>query len=192
MTLRAVVVTKIERQVGTAHLLQNGVNLLVGTLAVVGPLMGPFNNYDWPNPRGATPSTDLRTHLEVRKQYYVDKFFGLAGNPTFDWPNPRGNGPSVALRTHLNGPPQTYGILPSPFRQSDWPVPKGYHFSVLFRSQIVTPRLVNTWAVVTDGNTPGWGAVTDGNTPGWGAVTDGNTPGWTARTTGTPNAPNIT
>jgi hypothetical protein len=56
-----------------------------------------------------------------------DKFFGLAGHPTFDWPVPNGRPYPVALRSYSVGNLLETTLAPNdrPFAQSDWPVPKG-------------------------------------------------------------------
>jgi hypothetical protein len=72
-------------------------NLLTTTLG--GEVQAPFAMLDWPNPRGYTPSTELRTWLQALDLLTgQDQFFGLAGHPNFDWPNPRGPGYPISLR----------------------------------------------------------------------------------------------
>jgi hypothetical protein len=111
------------------------VNVLQSTLR---PVDAPFGQSSWPNP--LTPGRLLPTWLNAAQMQLVgkDRFFGLAGNPTYDWPVPRGYAYPADLRTWLIGIAGT--LLPVPFGQSNWPVPRGY-VAGQWMTQSVPPSL---------------------------------------------------
>jgi hypothetical protein len=67
-----------------------------------------------------------------------DKFFGLAGHPTYDWPVPKGAIPSISLKTWIDplkllaGQDKFFGLAGHP--TYDWPVPKGKPHSIDLRT----------------------------------------------------------
>lgn len=67
----------------------------------------PFNQLDWPVPKGATPSIGLRT--------WQASFLKLPPFRQNDWPVPKGATASIALRTLTSGvnPPEDVTYLPS-------------------------------------------------------------------------------
>ena len=89
----------------------------------------PTKQTDWPVPRGPIPSIALRTHVDPLKLNLrgQDKFFGVGG-PEYDYPNPKGYRRAVDLLTFAPPIPLTLAtfIQPKPFKQMDWPVPRGY------------------------------------------------------------------
>src|SRR6185369_10871099 len=93
----------------------------------------PVGAQSYDLPRVATSNVALRTWLDPTKIQLIgqDRFFGLAGNPTFDWPVPKGAVPSIALRTWLDplkleliGQDRIYGA-PGEVPAYDWPNPRG-------------------------------------------------------------------
>lgn len=73
-------------------------NTLLTTLA------RPFNQTDWPVPRGPAFPVENRTFVDSVKLNLLgkDKFFGLAGAPQFDWPVPKGAVFPTENRTFIN------------------------------------------------------------------------------------------
>lgn len=106
----------------------------------------PFNQSEWPVPRGAVPSIELRTFINPMEMQLIgqDTFYGPPGYaPDFDWPNPRGRGmPTSVQRMELsNLLLSTLAPLPPPpFYQSDWPVPPGPRASIQLRTWTDTLR----------------------------------------------------
>lgn len=99
---------------------------LIGQDAFFGLAGNP--NFDWPNPRGATPAIDLRSWLQGVN--YPLSLVVVYPTFNYDWPNPRG--PIITLKTwtdpvkiQLIGQDRIYGdpgLVPS----FDWPNPYGY------------------------------------------------------------------
>jgi len=124
--------------------------LLGSILAIPPPLLAapqPFSQIDWQNPRGTVRSIELRTHIQTRKTYYVDRFFGLGGKPNFDQPNPTGPRRGVSLIDQTSSglalltaaPP-----LPDNRPLKDWPNPRGAAFPAYLRgyTQAATVRFI--------------------------------------------------
>ncbi len=104
-------------------------------------LATPFRQEDWPNPRGPEFATALRTWTG-RTPISVSIPFSM-----LDWPNPpRGPARGITLLTWLNAAQvQLIGQDKLPFRQREWPVPKGYMQSVEYRTLAnMAPGLLQT------------------------------------------------
>jgi hypothetical protein len=86
----------------------------------------PFAELDWPNPRGAIFSRDLRGFLQaLQLQFYVTP------NALLEWPNPRGRPFAIELRTFVNalslelaGRDQFFAA-PGEAPRYDYPNPRG-------------------------------------------------------------------
>lgn len=132
--LRSPSFNKVEPRAYFGNRGQDPVNLL-GTL--LGPTtQAPFSVSDWPVPRGAQPSIDLRTWLERYKLELIGQ--DTLPFPNRDWPNPRGAVPAVDLRTwlenttYLIGKDSFFGLAGHP--TFDWPNPRGPEFPTDLRT----------------------------------------------------------
>lgn len=114
---------QVARRVDLTHV----VNLLESTLGLV--IAAPFKQGDWPNPRGYTFPSDLRTFINAAEVQLIgkDQFFGAPGERTPpDQPNPT-LGKRIDLTHVLNLLNSTLGIVfPYPFSLQDQPNPRGY------------------------------------------------------------------
>lgn len=93
-------------------------NLLPGLL---GAVAAPFNQDDWPNPRGAVSAP-----VGLTDSYKLLLFQETIPSSQRDWPVPKGQTPVITQGTWLqNHLLDTLAFAPTPFSQADWPVPKG-------------------------------------------------------------------
>ncbi len=100
-------------------------NLLLTTLAPSAPVAPPFDQTEWPNPRGAIGSVALRTWLNPLNLNLLgqDRVYGGPGQVSdYDWPNPIRAKPRVFdYQQSVN-----VGLLAAiaaPFNQDNWPNP---------------------------------------------------------------------
>ncbi len=100
----------------------------------------PFNQTDWPVPKG--PGERIHNRTWLASQNIAPSLIPFHQT---DWPNPRGYTPGIDLRTwvlqrNLIPPPQ------SPFHQTDWPNPRGYTPNIELRTWLqqrnIAPSLV--------------------------------------------------
>lgn len=99
---------------------------------------GQWRTYDWPLPRPAVYPTPLRTWTWSYNLNLIgkDTFFGGPGvGPRYDWPLPRVTRQGVSwtqnlLETTLSP------LLPFPFNQMDWPLPKTPVFPLAQRTHL--------------------------------------------------------
>ena len=112
-------------------------NLLRSQDRFFGAAGQPPTQGDWPVPKGRPHPSDLRTFLDPLRLNLLgkDRFFGLAGNPTWDWPVPKGATPASELRTflgalkvHLIGQDRFFGPDGQPPTYA-WANPPGTVFS---------------------------------------------------------------
>ncbi len=124
----------------------------------------PFDQTDWPNPRGSTRVQDwqLRTPQQILativpagalkdwpnpRGYSRNEQLGWTqpgnalaaslGNPPprdFDWPNPQPNRYSVYYGTWTDSFKLPLTTVRAPYLQTDWPVPRGYQHPVSLRT----------------------------------------------------------
>lgn len=105
-------------------------NLLSSTLGVT---VSPFFQTEWPFPRGTAFPIDLRTFINGTDLNLLgqDTFFGGPGQPPSnrDWPNPtRSLRPIDSLTWTYDLLCNTLNVIIYPFKQLDWPLPKGATF----------------------------------------------------------------
>lgn len=110
-------------------------NLLETTLGT--PQATPFQQSEWPVPRGARASIELRTFVNALWQLAPVIAAPFAQN---EWPNPRGAVGSIALRTwtaslkqNLLGQDQFFGS-PGMGPAYDWPNPRGPAYPLSLRT----------------------------------------------------------
>lgn len=118
-----------------------GPNLLLTTLAPSQAV--PFKASDWLSPLRPVDNRNLRGFIRETNLNLVgqDRFFGLAGSPTFDWPIPQGKPHPVFLRGDVHGSgilvfgrDTFFGVAGNP--NADWSNPQGKPFPVDLRTHI--------------------------------------------------------
>lgn len=136
MTFRPPVITRIDAPARARSLDDPGRNGLIPNLIARDAL--PFNQEDWPVPKGYTPAIGLRIWTQNLLETTLngqDQFFGLAGHPNYDWPNPIGYTPAITLRSYDQSLVNTtlVPIAAMPFNQFDWPLPGTYPYPITIR-----------------------------------------------------------
>jgi hypothetical protein len=83
----------------------------------------PFNQEDWPNPRGQRGVIDLLSYIDPSEVWmFRDTFFGVPGQVlAYDWQNPRWRASIAHLFDHKN--PGLFVAVQSPFAQLNWQNP---------------------------------------------------------------------
>lgn len=147
------------------------------SLALTAPPAIPNNQFDWPVPKGAIPSVDLRTwthspftqsafplnnydwpnpkgarRSNPDQQYSFGLGFTTLPNNQFDWPNPKGAIPATDLRTWTHSPFTQSAV---PFNTYDWPNPLtarqpvrfDYPYNTALLTVIGTPFAQYDWPV---------------------------------------------
>lgn len=97
---------------------------LIGQDQFFGAAGQPPANLDWPNPRGYSYSVALRSFAVDLQQTTLAPTPPAPFNQD-EWLNPRGAPFPLALRQWDNNLLEgALGLLPAPFAQSDWPLPR--------------------------------------------------------------------
>lgn len=116
---RAPIVTRIALSAFVAAALCSMADVRQDTLLTT--LAKPFNQTNWPVPKGPIYSTSNFTFVNTLNLNLLgkDKFYGLGGSPQFDWPVPKGpifSGDSRTFTNRLATPsytvPQSYTFRP--------------------------------------------------------------------------------
>jgi hypothetical protein len=104
----------------------------ISSLQAVVQAAAPFVPVEWTIPRAAQPNIALRTHIEVRKQFYTD----LSPANQQAWPLPvvRQVAPSTWTQNLLQA--TLAQAVTAPFVQTEWTIPRGIQPNIALRTHL--------------------------------------------------------